>query len=36
MKAVWLKRGGAAAIVFFTVKGVLWLAVPWLLYRAGQ
>ena len=32
--ANWLRRLGALGFTFFLVKGLLWLAVPWLLHTA--
>lgn len=32
---MWLKRLGAAAFLFFFVKGLLWLAVPLLVFWFG-
>jgi len=29
----WASRFGAVGILFFLVKGLLWLAVPWLIAR---
>ena len=29
------KKLGFAAILFFTVKGLLWLTVPFLIYKWG-
>jgi hypothetical protein len=29
------KKLGLAAIVFFTVKGLLWLIVPFVIYKVG-
>ena len=29
------KRLGAAAILFFTIKGLLWLIVPFAIYQFG-
>jgi len=29
----WLRRLGIAGFLFFLVKGLLWLAIPWLIAR---
>lgn len=34
-RAAWLKRFGAAAFLFFFVKGLLWLLVPFLVLWFG-
>jgi hypothetical protein len=33
-KAHWLRRMGLAGFLFFFLKGMLWLLIPWLAHSA--